>query len=340
MDFNKDYYKMLGVDKNSTQEQIKKEYRKLAKEHHPDATQSHDDTVFKELNESYSILSDEQERQKYDMQSPHGKNYQPGNGFFHMNVNGQEFNPFGGGFGFNPFAGSPFEDAFFRDIFNRQEEFPENLNITVNPNITLKDVYNNVNVPMKFTHHVKCDVCNFTGFDMNSEPFTCDACDGKGGDGFTKCKYCNGTGKIHTGTCSKCNGDKVIHREEEFGLSNSFSIDKSFVKYMRGMGHQSKHYANKVGDLIIQGNYVHDNRYIRDGLNLIYPLNLHFQYAIDGLDFEYEHLDDKKYALKIPPKTKDGDLLRVGGKGLLNNQMQRGDLIVKINIIVDYDILK
>ena len=83
MDFNKDYYKMLGVDKNSTQEQIKKEYRKLAKEHHPDATQSHDDTVFKELNESYSILSDEQERQKYDMQSPHGKNYQPGNGFFH-----------------------------------------------------------------------------------------------------------------------------------------------------------------------------------------------------------------------------------------------------------------
>jgi DnaJ-class molecular chaperone len=109
---------------------------------------------------------------------------------------------------------------------------------------------------------------------------------------------------------------------------------------MRGLGHQSKHYSNKVGTLIINANYTPDNRYIIEGNNLIFPLNLHYQYAIDGLNFEYEHLDDKKYSLKIPPKTKDGDLLRVTGKGLMINQSQRGDLIIKINVMIDYDLLK
>lgn len=336
MDFNKDYYAILGINKESSNEDIKKIYRKLAKEHHPDATQNHDDTRFKEIGEAYQVLGDNEERQKYDVHSPHGKNFQPGfnNSFFRMNVNGQDFNPFGG-FGFNPFG-----DDFFRDIFNRKEEFVENLDIQININITLKDVYNNVNVPIKFIHNVKCDSCNFTGFDPNSESFECDACDGKGGDGFTKCKYCNGTGKIHTGTCDKCHGEKVIQKEEEFGFSNSYSIDKSFVKYMRGLGHQSRYYANKMGTLIIQSNYIHDDKYIRDGDNLIYPLNLHYQHAIDGLDFEYEHLDDKKYSLKIPPRTKDGDMLRVGGKGLLINGQHRGDLIVKVNIIIDYNIVE
>jgi len=343
MDFNKNYYATLGVNKEATAEEIKSNYRKLAKEHHPDAKEGSDDTVIKELNEAYGVIGDEGERQKYDVQSPHGKNFQPGfgNQFFHMNINGQDFNPFpGGGFGFNPFGGSPFNDPFFNDIFNRREEFIENLDIHYPVNVTLKDIYNNANIPIKFKHDIKCDACNFTGFDPNSEEFQCDACDGKGGDKFTKCKYCNGTGKIHSGPCNKCNTTKVISREEELAFSNTFQIDKSFVKYMRGLGHQSKHYANKVGTLIIEANYQHDDRYVREGPNLVYLLNLHYQHAIDGFMFEHEHLDGKKYSLKIPPKTKDGDILRVAGKGLLANAQQRGDLLVKVNVIIDYELLK
>lgn len=338
MNFNKNYYDILGVDKNASSIDIKAAYRKLAKEHHPDVNKNKDDSIFKNISEAYSVIGDDSEKEKYDIHSIHGKNYQPGfnNPFFHVNINGQDFNPFGGfGFGFNQ---NPFEDSFFRDIFNRREEYPENLDINLGVNITLKDVYNNNNILIKFQHNVKCDNCNFTGFDPNSESFECDACDGKGGDGFTKCKYCSGTGKIHTGSCSKCNGEKVISKDEEFGFTNSYSIDKSFVKYIRGLGHQSKHYSNKVGTLTIQGNYIHDDRYIREDVNLIFLLNLHYQYAIDGYNFEYIHLDDKKYSLKIPPKTKDGDLLRIPGKGLLVNQKQRGDLIIKINIIIDYNI--
>jgi len=343
MDFNKDYYNILGVSKDAPSDEIKKAYRNLAKQHHPDATQNHDDTKFKEINEAFSSIGDDEQRQKYDVQSPHGKSYNPGfgNPFFHVNINGQNVN----GQGFNPFgpfgfSNSPFEDQFFRDIFIRREEFQENLDIHFPANITLKDVYNNNNISIKFTHDIKCDLCNFSGFDPDSDSFECDACDGKGGDGFTKCKYCNGTGKIHTGTCKKCNGAKVVTKDEDFAFTNTFSIDKNFTKYMRGLGHHSKHYSNKVGTLIIEANYQHDTRYTRDGHNLIYLLNLHFQNAIDGFNFDYEHLDGKKYSLKIPPKTKDGDFLRVAGKGLLANHQDRGDLLIKVNIIIDYDILK
>jgi molecular chaperone DnaJ len=338
MDLNKNYYSSLGISNNASTEEIKKSYRKLAKEYHPDANQNKDDSKFKEINEAYSILGNNDERQKYDLHSPHGKNYQPGaeNPFFKVNFDGRGFNPFEFAFG----GGNPFEDSFFRDMFNRQDEFIENLDININIDVTLKDVYNNKNIPIKFKRNVKCDKCGFTGFDPDSDAFECETCEGKGNDGFTTCKYCSGTGKIHTGTCKKCNGEKVIPKDEEFGFSNSYSIDNSFAKYIRGMGHQSKYYSNRTGTLNIQVNYLHDTHYIRDGKNLIYPLNLHYQMAIDGIDFEYEHLDNKKYSLKIPPKTKDGDLLRIAGKGLMYEENKRGDLLIKVNIIIDYDMLK
>lgn len=327
MDFNKNYYSILGVSQDASDDDIKKSYRKLAKEHHPDANNNKDDSRFKEINEAYSVIGDNKERQKYDVHSPHGKNFQPVYGDMFANI-------FGSGGGFNPFK--PF-DSFFRDIFNRKEEFVENLDIKVSVKITLKDVYNDNNIAIKYTRDVKCVTCNFTGFDPESESFECDTCDGKGNDGFTTCKYCGGTGKIHTGACKKCNGEKVVSRNEELAFSNSYFIEESFMKYIRDKGHQSKYYPNRVGSLQVQADYVHDNRYIRDGYNLIYPLNLHFQSAIDGIEYEYEHLDDKKYSLKIPPRTKDGDILRIGGKGLLIDGKKRGDLLIKINIIIDYD---
>ncbi len=331
MDFNKNYYQILGLDKNANSDDIKKKYRKLAKEHHPDTTKNHDDSLFKELNESYSVLGDESNKQKYDTHSPHGKSYHPGNNFFRMNMND---NPFSN-FAFNGF--NIFDDTFFRDIFNRQEEFQEDLDIPVNIDISLKDVYNNINIPIEFSRYVKCDHCNHTGFDPKSESFDCDACDGKGHDGFTKCKYCGGTGKIHSGTCENCKGKKVTLKKEQLGFSNTYTIDKNFTKYMKGAGHQSKYYYNKVGTLIINTTYKHDDRYIRNNHDLIYILNLHYQYAIDGTTFEYEHLDDKKYSIKIPEKTKDGDLLKLSKKGLLKDGTNRGDLIIKINIIIDYE---
>lgn len=339
MDVNKNYYNILGVDKNAAPDEIKKKYRILAKEHHPDVTKTKDDARFKEISEAFSVIGDEKNKSQYDIQSPHGKEYNPRQSF-HFNMGGGPgFNPFAG-FGGNPFGGgNPFEDFF--NMFNqRREEFPENLDLIYRMNITLKDVYNNVQIPIKFTRDIQCPDCGFTGFDPNSEEFECEACDGKGTDGFTKCRFCNGTGKIHIGTCKKCEGKKVISNNEEFAFANSFRIDKGFVKYMRGLGHQSKHYQNKIGTLTIEANYVHNDKYVREGANLLSILDLHFQRAIDGFDYEYEHLDDKKYTLKIPPRTKNGDLLRMQNKGLIyDDNNNRGDLLFRINVIIDYDLL-
>jgi DnaJ-class molecular chaperone len=111
---------------------------------------------------------------------------------------------------------------------------------------------------------------------------------------------------------------------------------------LKDYGHQSKYYRNKLGILIIKANYIKDDRYqILQNRDLLYKLDLHFQYVINGYDFEYEHLDGKKYKIKIPPKTKDGDLLKIDGKGIiLDASLKRSDLIFRINVIIDYNLVE
>jgi molecular chaperone DnaJ len=337
MDLNKDYYKILGVDKKATQEQIKTSFRKLAKQHHPDAKESKDDTMIKQINEAYTILNDEVSRRQYDQQSNYGANFNPA------------ANPFSFFGNFGNFADSVFGQAgtwFSNDdlfsAFFKREEYSENLDIVYNVNLSMIDIYNNNNVVVKFKRYVKCEECDWTGFDINGESFQCDACDGKGHIRGRICELCRGTGQIHSGVCKKCNGSKIVLKDEEFNLSNTYNITESFDKYMPHVGHQSKYYRNKVGNLILKVNYNKDNRYqIQPNKDILYTLNLHFQYAIDGFEFEYLHLDNKKYKIKIPSKTRDGDLLKIEKKGLIiNNKLDRSDLLFKINIFIDYNLVE
>lgn len=325
MDLNKNYYKVLNVDKNSDDKDIKKSYRKLAIENHPDKNNG-DDKKFKEINEAYLTLSDKTTKQNYDNQSPHGKNYNPMNNIH----NGFNFN-FGGT---NPF------DFIFN--FNTRNEFIEYLDITVNKEITLKDIYNDNDINIKYDRFISCDECNGTGFDPNSESYECDVCNGSGkvwepGIGYRECEYCVGKGKIHAGTCKKCNGDKIIKKTEEFKLNNIFRIQGDDTKYIKGYGHQSKYYRNKKGNLILNLKYNHDIRYDFENFNLIYNLDLHYQDAINGVEYEYTHLDGKIYNVKIPPKTKDNDKLKLPKLGLLYSPKDRKDLYLIINIIIDYE---
>lgn len=335
MDLNKNYYNILDIDKNSTKNDIKKNFRKKAIETHPDK-HGGNDLEFKNINEAYQILNDETKKNEYDLKSPHGNNYDPNlnNGFFG--------GPFGG-FNVNFNGGSNFDP--FEMFFHRKSEFHEELDITLNVSVTLENVYNNDNISIKYKRFINCDQCNGTGFDPNSESFDCDVCDGKGRTwespfGFIKCKYCQGSGKINTGTCKKCNGEKVIEKEEEFNLNNTYKIGDSDTKYIRGFGHQSRHYNNKKGNLILNINYEHNNNYKRDSNDLYYKLNVHYEDAINGGEINYNHLDGKIYKLKILKKTKDGDKLKMVKKGLLKNNNQRNDLIININIIIDYEKIK
>ena len=338
MDLNKDYYKILGItDKNCASDNIKTTYRKLAKTHHPDKQANKDDTIFKSITEAYEVLGDETSRKQYDTTSRFGNSYNP--------MAGNPFSFFGN---FGNFADINFAEQagtwgdFITNLhgFGRREEFHENLNIGFLLNVSLKDIYNNEQIKIKFTRNVKCDTCDWTGFDLTGPSYECEACDGKGHYRGRTCEYCRGTGVIHTGVCASCSGDKVVKKEEEFVLSNAYTITGSFQKPLRNYGHQSKHYRNKVGSLVVDIAYNHDNRYQIVNKDLIYKVDLHYQLAIDGYDLEYEHLDGKKYKIKIPEKTKDGDMLKIDGKGLIiDDSMKRGDLLFKINIIIDYSLL-
>lgn len=330
MDPSKNYYNVLGLDKSATAEQIKKNYRKLSLKHHPD--KGGDENKFKSISEAYSILSNDKKKQQYDISSPHGKNYNPHRSF----VGGMDF-----GFGtdindiFSAFGfGSPFGAK------HEYQEFRENLNIKINVVISLRDVYKGEPIKVDYKRYVHCEDCDGTGFDRDSPHDVCEMCQGTGidYDTNTKCKYCQGTGKVFTGTCKKCNGEKVVIKDETFNLNNTWLIRNSTTEILSGYGHQSKYFREKIGMVNLNIIYEHLPKYnITQDNKLIYNIDLHYEDAIKGASLKHELLDGKKVNITIPEKTKDGDIIEVKNKGLLKNVNDRDDLLLKINIIIDYE---
>ena len=343
MDFNKNYYSVLGVDKNADEPTIKKAFKRLAKEYHPDVNPGKEnEKKFKEINEAHQILTEE--RDKYDQSSPHGRNYNP-NPFGGFNTFGG-FNPFGGRTG-NPFNMEDFniDDDILNQVFNningaRQAQRMEALDINLMVNITLADVYNNKPLNIKYTRKIKCPTCKGTGFDLKSSTSKCGSCNGSGIDMFRQpCANCAGTGKIYSKKCDCCKGERLIPKEENIPFEQVFRVKSDMNQIHQGMGNYSKYY-NKVGNVSIIIKYQHDNRYEFTTLGLLYKMDIHFQDAIDGNPVEYNHLDGTKLKISLPKKTKDGDLIKLTEKGMYINKHQRGDLIIRINVIIDYDKLE
>lgn len=338
MNTNIDYYKVLGLTNQAEIQEIKKTYKKQAIKLHPDKTKGDKakEQLFKETTEAYSTLSNPQKKSEYDQRSQFGKSFVGGNPFGGF----QGGNPFGQG-GFNPF--NAFKDMFGGHGGNpfghqQQQEFRENLDIQVNMVVSLRDVYSDAPITVKYNKNIHCPDCGGTGFDRTKHSDSCEMCDGKGKDNYGRqCEYCQGIGKIYSETCQKCNGEKVVLAPENFDVNNIRNIRKNTQQYLKNYGHQSKYYRNKKGVLILNAIYEHVKNYEIKNLDLYYNLDLHYLDAIDGKKIEYEHLDNKKINVSIPKKTKDGDIIRIKEKGLLNQVKKRGDLYFKINIIVDYD---
>jgi molecular chaperone DnaJ len=344
MDLNTDYYKILGVDKNSTDDDIKKTYRKLALKYHPDKNKSKEaEEKFKNINNAYQVLGDSDKKKTYDEQSRFGKSYNP-----HSNP-----------FSYNPFSGFDRTNVNFDDFYEeilkdfsskfgnfgnfgfgnqrKSEFFRENLNIQINIKVSFSDVYCNKPIPVTYNRYVTCDECNGSGFDPNSESFMCEMCDGTGKISGMKCEHCNGSGKIHNGTCKKCKGEKVILKTESFNFQNSFQINQSFKTKKQGYGNHSKYYRGKVGDLVVSLIYENDTKFTVTSRGLERILDLHFEDAIKGVKYVLKMPDNKEYDIKIPHGTKDGDILRLQNIGVLTfDGKTRTDLFLIINIIIDY----
>lgn len=346
MDLNKNYYHILGVDKNADDTEVKKAFRNLSKTHHPD--KGGDDNKFKEINEASSVLSDTQKRNRYDNSSPHGKNFR-NSGFQNMN-----------GFNFSykesaPNYGDPFESyrtSFGGDIedflrrsgfgsFQRNDIF-EDLDIKININISLEEIYNNRTKEFTYIRNVPCNTCAGSGEVNMSGHVTCHHCTGSGRMNLngrdTICNNCSGTGRITKKVCNDCNGSKLKAKKETVPLTNLFILSDSerSIAY-NNYGNYSKFVKDKVGRLILTLTPIFGEKYKKVGKDLYFKTKIDFKTAILGGSFEYEHLDGK-ISIKIPDKTNNGSRLKLKDKGLIMSPAgNRGDLYIDVEVYIDYD---
>lgn len=347
----RDYYEVLGVEKNASADDIKKAYRKLAIKYHPDKNPG-DKTAeekFKEAAEAYAVLSDAEKRQRYDQ-------------FGHAGVNGA--GGFGGAGGFSMddiFSqfGSVFSDFFGnggRGSFGGFSGFGgfgggdsprvrRGTDLRIRVKVNLQEIAKGCEKKIKLKRYIACPDCNGKGAKSDSDFKTCERCHGTGkitkvvnsifGQMQTQsvCPDCGGEGKIITNKCPKCGGEGVIISEEIIPINVPAGVAGGMQFTMRGKGNAARR-GGVPGDLFILIEEEEDKTFIRDERDLIYNLLLPLPTAVLGGDVEIPTVDGK-VKIKIEPGTQTGKILRLRGKGLPDvNRYGTGDLLVNIAVYV------
>jgi molecular chaperone DnaJ len=340
----RDYYEVLGVEKNATDEELKKAYRKLALKYHPDRNPGDKEAEekFKEAAEAYDVLSNHDKRARYDQ---FGHNMGSAGGGF-----GGGFEGFGGGmsmedifqqFG-NIFGGGGFGGFSSRGGGARRTR--KGTDIRVKIKVTLEDVNNGVIKKIKVPCLVADPDCKGTGAKNGTEMHTCSRCNGSGyvigvqqsifGTVQTQnvCPECNGEGKVITERCEHCHGEGVIRKDEIIEINIPAGVEDGMELSLRGKGNAVRGGVN--GDLRILIQEERDAELIRDGEDLIYNLMLDFPTAALGGTAEVPTVGGMA-RLKIAPGTQPGKVLRMRGKGLPKlNSNTRGDLLVNVMVYV------
>jgi len=336
---SKDYYKILGVDKNASKDDIKKAFRKLAHQYHPDKTGG-DETKFKEANEAYSVLSDDSKRQQYDTFGSAG----PG---------GTGFGGFGGQGGFGGFDFSGFNQNgqgfefdlgdIFGDFFGGggRQRTPRGRDIQVDIEISFKEAVFGMERKIHVTKTSKCDTCNGDGAKPGAGFKTCDTCHGKGQVNETKrsflgnistvrtCSACHGTGQIPKENCPTCHGAGVLNKNQELTIKIPPGINNGEMMRLSGAGEAVT--GGVPGDLYVKIHVEEHPIFVKEGHNLLMDLDIKLSKALLGGEETIETLDGD-ITLKIPEGVAYGEVLRVKGKGVPNEKGKRGDLLVRINV--------
>ena len=339
----RDYYEVLGVDRNASASDIKKAYRKLAIQYHPDKNPDNKEAEekFKEAAEAYSVLSDPDKRARYDQFGHEGVGGAAGNGFGGAGMDMNDiFSMFGdifggrGGFGgFGGFGGGSAGPQKFRGSDQR-----------VKVKLNLQEIANGVTKKFKLKKYVKCTHCDGTGAEGNATE-TCPDCNGTGRVVRTQqsffgmmrsevaCPRCNGEGKIIKNKCKHCNGDGVVMGEEVVEVQIPAGVMEGMQLSMRGKGNAGK--RNGVnGDLLILIEEEKHPTLVRDENDLIYSLLLDIPTAALGGFAEIPTIDGKA-KVTIDPGTQPGKVLRLRGKGLPTlNGYGKGDIVVNISVYI------
>lgn len=322
----RDYYEVLGVSKGADDKEIKKAYKRLAMKYHPDRTQGDKamEEKFKEVQEAYEILSDEQKKAAYDQ-------------YGHAGVDPNR----GGGAG-----GADFGDIFgdvFGDIFGGgrrgggQSRAQRGADLRYNLEMSLEDAVRGKSVDIKVPTWVSCDSCDGSGAKKGTQAKSCPTCHGAGQvtmrQGFfavqQTCPTCSGRGKIIPDPCTKCHGEGRVEKTKTLAVKIPAGVDTGDRIRLTGEGEAGMHGA-PAGDLYVQVHVKDHPIFVRDGNNLACEVPISFSIAALGGEIDVPTLDGR-VKLKIPAETQTEKMFRLRGKGV---QSVRGggvgDLVCKV----------
>ena len=339
----RDYYEVLGVQRNANADEIKKAYRKAAIKYHPDKNPGDKEAEdkFKEAAEAYDVLSNPDKRARYDQ-------------FGHAGMSGAA----GGGFGGFGGGGFSMEDIFsqFGDIFGGHfggfssrsggsARVNRGSDIRVKVKLTLAEIANGTTKKLKISKTIACDKCGGSGAKDSSSYATCSAC---GGSGYVMrventffgrmqtqsvCPTCGGSGKTITAKCDKCSGEGVMRGDEVVEIKIPAGVGEGMAVTVSGKGNAARQ-GGVSGDLLVMIEEEHNPELVRDGNDLIHNLNLPVTTCILGGDVEVPTIDSR-VKIKIVPGTHAGKVLRLRGKGLPDvNGYGRGDILIVVDITI------
>jgi molecular chaperone DnaJ len=338
----RDFYEILGVAKNASDEDIKKAYRKLAIKYHPDKNPNDKsaEEKFKEAAEAYEVLSTPEKRKRYDQ-------------FGHAGVGGAAS---GGAGGFGGAGGMNMDDIFsqFGDIFGGGFGFGggggsrggrrvnRGSNLRVKVKLTLSEIANGVEKKIKVNKLIACNTCHGSGAKGNAYD-TCRVCNGSGVitkvqqtmlgamQTQTTCSNCHGEGKIIRDKCHTCHGEGVVRGEETISLNIPAGVAEGMQLNVSGKGNAAVR-GGINGDLIVLIEEEEHPELKREGQHLVYNLHISMPDAILGTSVDIPLIEGKA-KIKIDPGTQSGKVLRLKGKGLPDvNSYYKGDLMVEISV--------
>lgn len=346
----KDYYKILGVSKTASQDEIKKAFRKLALEHHPDKTGGKDDK-FKEINQAYSVLSDAKKRQHYDTFGSDGPSHGAGGSHGGQGFEGFDFSGFSQGqgveFDLGDIFGSMFGGSGRRGGGSRGHTRTRGSDIAVDVTITFKESALGIDKNIEYTRHNTCGSCKGTKAEPGSDLKNCDACKGKGH--VTKmqrsifgnieqqyvCEVCEGEGKIPTKVCHTCRGAGVIKQKENLTVHIPAGINtgESLRVHQKGEVEGGSH--NVAGDLYIRVTVKTDVRFKKEKSTVYMTQSIPLSTALGGGDVVIDSFD-QKFTLAIPAGVGTGEILRAREKGGVIDSgrapLKRGDLLITLKV--------
>lgn len=343
----RDYYEVLGVAKNATDDEIKKAYRKKAIQYHPDKNpgDKQAEEKFKEAAEAYEVLSDPKKRQIYDQYGHAGFSGGAGagaHGFGGFSAGGMSMDDifesfgdiFGGHFGFSS-----------RGRQSSRRNVNRGSNLRVRVKLSLREIATGVEKKIKVKKYVACPDCGGKGAADASDVRKCPKCNGTGQvtrtvntmfgmmQSASVCPDCDGTGEIITKPCSHCGGEGVVMSEEVITLRIPAGVEEGMQLTLQGKGNAARR-GGIPGDLLVLIEEERDPELIRDGQDLIYNALLPLPVAILGGKWEIPTLDGK-VRIDIKPGTQSGKVLRIKGKGLPDvNRYGTGDLLINVGVYV------